>query len=1099
VKPLFIVVTFLALQNSYPLDIPPVCPVPNTDETSGVDRIASSLNMPDGKACLFSQLNELNIGPMVQNADFCACKEEFSKHSRGIGSLSKERVAEIKGKIQEQAELKTMKSFKSRLYEVQDTAIALDTMIRNRQLSELDAYRVKECTAKRLWDGVEYLRKEKGAECPSLQKRVEYFTSDGFMKPMDAMGDLRNEMIRLTDAVNNNTKFAADHNLPLRAFYSTQINQIPQSEDLDSLYGLAESGVPSHYSLSEYGLRGESQFNVHINENVYQIPMSAESARTNFLKNQKELEPLRRSPILRLLIQSNNGEAQEIAVSVHLLSRTRDQKIEELFDQTLDDNEELDIGYDTREWPQELRNKFATKRLEIEKEAEKKAHEILNSEKTIKLALGLQDEKCKKLLDERTIKKVFCAEIEPPVDVAREIIIPETMKELNPETDTLALSMAASELYCNPFRKHSEFFDSLDLKNTFPSFLEQISTNSSEEFARFNNGVAPILSRYMEDGVLSEEERERMIPELANFLVENGSQDFMGENVVAETDEERALAIASAEQLLRGNVDGELSSMVDRGLAETIRGIIDRPQSGDSEVPIHEQGTVEGLFAESDVGEAGLVSNYALAATEEDRERARVISREIVAAEEEGREVDRTIVDANTFRPRNLTTGEVIPDARTIVVPDAQVISGGITPDPVSTPSPNEIPRTSDRRTVASDTKEPSDAGETVVRNETRRANNRTSTRAGERREVSKPDSIDNSRSDDLRRQLAEAEARVDRRQREIDRAMANGGSPDNDELRETIEDLRRSQDRMRRLANRVNNGGSFRAPPNNSAFASNNPNKPFSNYSNPFTQDGTANRFPSVIEDEERVATAIGPNEKEQKSGAVASGSSKSAKGVGLGKDGGGAVSAAVPGLPNGGLIEGFEKFKIGTCAAPTLFYIFPCFVKKEVFYEFNEIDIDFDEEKEIGKKVNQPKAMVSALGLERKTWIKVSELGLNKETEKDEVLVTTYDWFPPMLEDIDKLNDEAWRNEKISEVLANRWNWLFMREVAQQTRVLEQKVYNKEDFNLLMDERKMDKLIKSTANDLFQNVHDLNVRIAKQNKMKVEKLKRKVASEVK
>ncbi len=146
---------------------------------------------------------------MEQRADFCACREEYQSYSQSVGGLlDSSGTDRIKGLIQEQIELTTMRAFKSKLYEVQDTAIAIDTMIRNQELTDLDAYRVKECTANKIWETVSEIKNNNENKCPNLEKRISYFTGNGFMKSLSSMEDLREEMSRLTDAVNGNTKFS---------------------------------------------------------------------------------------------------------------------------------------------------------------------------------------------------------------------------------------------------------------------------------------------------------------------------------------------------------------------------------------------------------------------------------------------------------------------------------------------------------------------------------------------------------------------------------------------------------------------------------------------------------------------------------------------------------------------------------------------------------------------------------------------------------------------------------------------------------------------------------------------------------------------------
>ncbi len=432
-----------------------------------------------------------------------------------------------------------------------------------------------------------------------------------------------------------------DHNLPLRTFYSLQINQVPKSEEVMAIYDLGMDGIPTRYLRSEDAIAADSLFQSNIDpkrEWYGQTPateINREEARESWLDYQEDLDPLRRSPILRLLVQSGDESALRIFNQVLQLTWNVAERAEEFEEEFYDEFEDFDPEY-IEDSPEDVRNRYFGALDSFRSEIEEGTRTILNSPETMKLILKLQDEQCKIMFDEKRIKDAFCQDFNPPDSYVRDIILPEVMVSLDHEDDMLGPSMATNELYCNPFREEtSSLYSEMDLSSAFPSFLEQIATNSSQEFALFDQEVAPIISQYMADGALTEEEKESLIPQLTDLLVRRGGKDIWGYHEVAEDEFEIAEARAYAESLLRGESTAMPTFMVDRGLAETLRGIIERPAEASGE-QVHEQQTVAGVFGESQTGESGLAANYALSGTDEDRERARLIATELEQAEAEG-------------------------------------------------------------------------------------------------------------------------------------------------------------------------------------------------------------------------------------------------------------------------------------------------------------------------------------------------------------------------------------------------------------------------------------------------------------------------------
>lgn len=326
-------------------------------------------------------------------------------------------------------------------------------------------------------------------------------------------------------------------------------------------------------------------------------------------------------------------------------------------------------------------------------------------------------------------------------------------------------------------------------------------------------------------------------------------------------------------------------------------------------------------------------------------------------------------------------------------------------------------------------------------------------------------------------------------------------------ELRDTVDNARLERnkramvnqglDRAKSIAQR--SLASARITPNESGDYVSSYRAPDSkSYVNPYTSNAARGRLPSDMEG--RVAT--GQNKNESKPGANDSPGSSSSRSSGqdgaAGSEaaGGAAAQAGGASIP---VVPGFEGKSISNCAIPTLVYTMQCYIPNQVFNTWSYLD-EFSSDDELKEARENPSEFVAQLGLEGKAFVVVQEIPQDKSNPKDDkkekLIVTTYDYFPEMLEDVDKMGDEKFRNDLISKILANRWNFLEMRNYAKNTKILEQTVYDKNDFLKLMEERKLKPMIGSVAEELYENVAKMNLRSQRENQEKVKTLRSELAS---
>ena len=147
----------------------------------------------------------------------------------------------------------------------------------------------------------------------------------------------------------------------------------------------------------------------------------------------------------------------------------------------------------------------------------------------------------------------------------------------------------------------------------------------------------------------------------------------------------------------------------------------------------------------------------------------------------------------------------------------------------------------------------------------------------------------------------------------------------------------------------------------------------------------------------------------------------------------------------------------------------------------------------------IETPVNIVASLALEGKSWMVVREI--KDGDDAGNLSVTFYDWFPPkeMISEVaerykNKVSDEKWRNQQVSKINRNRWNHFYMSEVARQTGILEQRIYTKEAFAEIVEQRKMGQLIEEASEDLSKAVTKWTMREQDAHKEELELLVRKM-----
>jgi hypothetical protein len=1034
----------------------PNCQIILDNSNSETLALAEALDMPYGNSCLASQLEDADWGgALVAKADFCVCQEQFKKYQDHYfeGKTSPKAKA-IMNAIEMETSFMTMKAFKSRLYEVQDTAIALDTMIRSQELDENTVYEVPECSANQLFVILENLEKE--GNCPTLQGRVDHLVNGDFgMKGNFGLDQLKGMLVDLTETVNGNRVFSHGDKLPLRSFYSMQINRTPSRKDLESVYSFIENGMPDSSYLSERAYVSRVNYSNFLTNGSK--AKGAEELRESYLASMegdsKMLDALRRSPMFRILMQEDSAFSDDEAVSevseefMMLWMDDGASKIEDsFFDQAVAlglKGEELQI----KNWPEDLRTKYNTQMKAYNDSIVEKGHRLLNDPRLIQAALKAQNQNCKEMFDPKNIKQLFCEKLVAPENIVRERIIPEVIKHFDVEKDSMAIAEANNEVFCKGLEDNEETgaYEALNLSKAYPSFLEQISNGSSQEFAFYNEKVAPALEEFLaEDIPYTEKRKVELIEKLS---------------------------------AIDGLSDKAIQEMVNRPVSDS---------------RLHDQDTLDGIFTESEDKEEGVVSNYALGANEKDRENARIVNQEIIAAREEGREVNQDILNEHGYKVRNLRDGSLSQNPG--IVRPGLGLRGR--PQPPGNPLPSPPPRrpspiisdddsSSQRENFFRPEEVPADFSESLpIRSQGRTPSSLESA-------SSFNDSYSGGQNNAGRR-LSQADAAFNRLQSSTKQSLGTDqlGNEVN-QARDRKNQLQVANDFQERLneidrrrgvglgsGNSRQGGSSGYTVPGFGGSG----NSASSSYMNPYTNPDGVDRFPAA--DEDRLATG-GKKGAESRQGGATGGSTE---GGALALAGGPAGVGPVSSIP------GFEGESVSDCAIPNLYYVLQCYLSDKVFREWSYLD-EFSDEDEFKEARENPRELVKNLGFEGKAFIIVTPYKEDEQGRK-QLLVTTYDYVPQMLEDVDKMNDESYRQGLLSQILAERWNFLAMRDHAKRTKIIEEQLYVEGDFLVLAEERKLKPMISSTAGELYNNVAKMNLRIRSENKTKIFDLRKKLSS---
>jgi hypothetical protein len=1050
----------------------------NGSNTNGeiIAGLSKSLSIFDGEKCLDEQINGTEANYMYENPDLCACKKEVKEYKSSIGTFgTSERVREIQEMIKKENVKLALKAHKSRLLEAQDFSFAIDNMQRKGQVGGLAMYRAKECASTKLWDKLNEIKKE--GECQHLDERIQIYLGRESKSPLE---DLKSEMIKYADAFNSNKKLSEDHLLPVRAFYSMQVSE---SVDMDTVIDqIRYRSVPLNNFTSSEAHVALSDFN--LNMNGLEPSITNDEANAFMSARNGDLDILRRNPFLRMIIQEGKGDI--IIDELNALKHEREELIDKLYsDRDIEIEKRGLSSLHPSDYPQDIKDNIAKDEENLKRIYDAKTQELITSEKMMKIALSAQDDRCNQVFKEENIEELFCRDLNASEDIVRSKIIPEVMKNLNPDEDIFDLFMANNDLFCNPFKKNeaSRVYESLNVDMAFSSYLEDIANGDSEQFERFNNEIAPIVAKYTEAGKWTPENREKLIDELSVFLADNGTLDIREVRAIAGQGDEREAAIRAARELLTGSQETEASDYIDRDLALNLESLVNRPFDN-TEVAVHEQDTASGIFRESELAEVGNASNYLLAANTEDVARARVVATEIETAEREGRPVNQEVITANTYVPRNTSTGEMLTDARTIVIPEPVTENkdlSAITPESSDTVT-EEIPEPeskADLNNQAAPIVERAVAPSTQVETLEEQISTSSSTTTTTTVKAASPQ---NDRAQELRELMAEARSEEERLNRKL--ADLENGNSTNDEAGRAEADRLRSEIQTVRNQNR-----SYASQiPQSRTIASNNNTyrdspKP-QEFQNQFIEDQAVENFPIDEEDTENrsvKATGIDKTVKGQSSGKGASGKARPAKEL---------VKSGAAGLINSGVIPGHEEAGIASCVYPQLVYQYPCFIPMAVFDEYNEVEFETDE-KVILRKRNYPDRFVNNMGLEGRTFLVYTKYRVDKS--KDRVKLLTYEWIPSEKVSFKDMRSPSFRSKKLSEILSNRWNPTFLRKKAKETRRVD-KVYDLsfDEFITLTRKRDMRKLTEDDASSLLSNTTQLNLRVQTENKENFEKLKK-------
>lgn len=1037
-----------------------ICPK-KTGVAEEAQNLASSLGIPDA-SCLSSQLFVANEGA-VENGDippsFCACKDQLQDNPL-VDEAFKSRAEEMKKRIANETEKLAMKTLKERIYEIQEISLILDTKLRagDSNVSEQTLYEVPECSPQRLWDSIKKLKELPSSDCPHLNGRIKMF-SENKSGGEGSFDSVRDELVKLTEMVNKN-KAAKDGELPLRTFYSLQNAKTVGDYDNRNLsqFFMDDRYMDDHFrdfdeNKAVWDLRNSTGFNSSLHWSANSENLDSQTLEDAAIKESQELiNSLRRYPLVNLL-KKNEATKKEL--------------------KTIYENGNMRVAMmymGEVEYSEEEQDKIVGEMYD-------EVEGYMKKPETFTRALEIHNDNCKKVLKKESIKELFCSNLGADDETLRERVLPSVLTNVSPE-DRVALSKASNELYCSDEKpKVSETLSNLHPTHSFRSNLQNIVHGESDDYATFSAEILPIIQKYAENKNLS---RDEMRAEFVQFLLDKGTIVGGKQYSVDKEGPRYQEALEHARKLIAGEDSDAVGVYFDEGLANALANIANREDSDD----VHEQETFSGLTNEAKDGDVGVISNYGLTATEEDINRARTINREIIAARTEGREVDQKIVSANQFQARDFNTRSKIGGNKVVA-------------DPVDPPSrrirpplrdPDPIDSAFDNLDVINPTETFNEEvyTQSVSPSGQRSPGNNQSFNGGTL-----------NRQRDLRNRIAESEAAIDRIQSQINqsgstekleeemksvRDQRNRLQTAND-FEERLNDMRQ---RQRALSNATSGRSSSGSSSGYTAPGFGGGSSGGSSYMNPYTNSQGVERFPAS--DENRLATG---NKKEDES-SLGGGSSGDGRGP-ASVEGGSAVTGAV-GVLSVAPIPGFEGQSVSDCAIPTLYYVLQCYLSEKVFKEWSYLD-EFSSEEEVKEAQQNPRELVKNLGFEGKAFIVVTPFPKDGKG-REQVLVTTYDYVPKMLEDVSKMNDESFRKELLSKILSERWNFLAMRDYAKDTRIIEEQLYVKGDFLGLAEERKLKPMISSTAGELYNNVAKMNLRIQSENKAKLVELRQKLSS---
>lgn len=1093
-----------------------------------------------GVNCLKSQLQSPS---RPEGSNFCSCQEMFERHDQLLGGMETktEHYQEV---IRKKSKETAIKNFKSRFFEISDKAIRLDTIMRKGGIHPNDVYRIKECSNQKLFSQLEAL-KAKGNQCSGLEESLRFFTGKNTGNSQELIEEAKTKINAIMDSAIKNTPLdGTDHPLPVGGFYSiTTPNYYGLTENtLEMIQGSID---PDTGDFSDYLFR-----NQHLTEKEKRkfehlfvnggnredlgkvIEFGSMGMQWDTMAMAKQINS---SPLLLMMIAPPQNLAQESKDEIQKFMKNFKSELASITEQQKARSDEINaMGVSDAEKDR------LTKELNLKNQDKvfylvKKLHE---SPDFLKLAFKTIDQTCVDIFDESLVEELFCKK---EAGLGKKgfglSVLPQLLGDLSlKEEDEFFLSKAASMAFCGEGKPvnpefHEKFEKNVRPASAMPSPLEEIFDGTNEEYNEFQEKITPLIQAATKaDGTLDQEKfRESFL----DFLVDVDMRDQINPSESMKVNRR-----AFFEQMISGNEIVPPNREPPFNFIAHFRNYLESgvgrdPESAGYERPTGPITRPEILFNQRDPRDSGMFASFVAQSTPQDVEGARRVATAIETADRNGTVLDPTILAQNRFQPRDIRTGAVVPDP--IMPTDSRfsplgIQNSGWETTVIESGAGNSAPIVNNPAgVVANTTSVPAGSGNGVVTPRGTAAPQISIPGAGSTfvppQEIS-PDAFQPSstalREEALRRQIQST-------RNEIDSLESNLGqlSPsDRRDAEERLAAARRELQEQRAAASalaRSNTRPLARTIPQASGFQNQNTAglTDFANNSgfNPFTSPRAASRFPGNIEDAQEVGRTITSANKapeaEEKKGKKARGGKAGKAGL---KDGGNPAlveDGSIPGLPSGGVIKMFKGKKLSDCSVPNLLYIYPCYFQDTpglrgqtdtLFNTFLGVNQETHTPEDILQMKENPRDLVERLGLEGKTWIVIKELEPYEEGEEPEIEVTTYDWFPPpqMVSDVaedyeDLLSDEAWRNKQIKEILANRWNWLVLNEIRNQTKVLSRDIYTKSEFLDMANERKLEMLLAPSANELIKNVTELNVRVGKENKNKVEDLKRSVASKKK